>query len=209
MHELAILLGIPTGHTNLASYNGNRGVISLSVASERLEHGNELLAAINPSYDKDRPRNNPGYTVAAVKQALEGIAPPAGWAEPGDWSAFDVWSGYLTLDAWVAGRDRHHENWGAVRDGHRRRLAPSFDHGNALGFQERDTRKARLTGDEVGLRRWAGRGTCPYFAGQPSLLDLAREASDLAAPTARRHWLRRLAQADVPAVAEALSIVPV
>lgn len=63
------------------------------------------------------------------------VPPPLNRVGPDDMDGFDIWAGSLFLDAWVAGSDRHDENWGAVTDGSVVRLAPSFDHGNALGSQ--------------------------------------------------------------------------
>ena len=46
-------------------------------------------------------------------------------------TASDVFVGFILLDAWFANQDRHHENWGALRDDVLR-LAPTFDHGASL-----------------------------------------------------------------------------
>lgn len=64
---------------------------------------------VDPDYDRDQTRRNERYTVDAVKQALADVSVPDAYRVEG-MSAFDLWAGYLVLDAWVAGRDRHHEN---------------------------------------------------------------------------------------------------
>jgi hypothetical protein len=109
-----------------------------------------------------------------------------------DLTGFEVWAGYAMLDAWVGGRDRHHANWGAVFDGTSRRLAPSFDHGNALGFQESDRRRAELASDEARMSKWARSGNSHHFAGRPSLVALASDALCECREPARNHWLDQL-----------------
>jgi hypothetical protein len=57
----------------------------------------------------------------------------------------EVFAGYLLLDAWVANQDRHHQNWGAIRDGDQLLLAPTYDHGSLLARNLTDEeRKDRL-----------------------------------------------------------------
>lgn len=93
-------------------------------AGDELSHGNELLAGAFADYDVNTSRKNPLYTVENIRKALENAEP----SEPDRWdSAFDQLAGYLVLDALVAGRDRHHENWAVMvsMDGGRR-LAPSL-----------------------------------------------------------------------------------
>ena len=210
MHHLGELIGIPTAVVRPASCHGRRGIVSRSVVrpGQRLEHGNELLARVDPRYGIEDKRANPRYTVNAVRDALASIGPPRGHDDLAGFSAFDVWAGYVMLDAWVAGRDRHHENWGAVTDGSNRWLAPSFDHGNALGFQEPSERHAALASDPARLDVWARRGRSPHFPGKPSLISVAVEAQALASPSASAYWLRRLRAVDTNAVAMLLDAVP-
>lgn len=101
VHDLAQLIGVPSATVRLATCAGQRGVLSRSAVGpdERLEHGNELLARVNPEYDRLERRENPDYTVAAVKESLQGIGPPKDCEWLAEFSAFDVWSGYLVLDA--------------------------------------------------------------------------------------------------------------
>jgi hypothetical protein len=173
-----------------------------------LEHGNELLARVDPTYDIDAARRNQGYTVAAVRMSLDGVGPPPSNHDLEQLSGFDVWTGYVVLDAWVAGRDRHHENWAAVRDLESRWLAPSFDHGNALGFQETDERRAQLTEQPNRLLTWAKRGRSHHFAERPTLVSVAREALDLASPEATTLWRARLDAIEGQPVQELLAKVP-
>ncbi|NMO02952.1 hypothetical protein HH308_17205 [Gordonia sp. TBRC 11910] len=155
VHELANLIGVPTAVVRPASCEGRRGIVSRSVwrAREQLIHGNELIAQVDPNYDSAAQRQNPGYTVEAVGAALDGVSAPAE-CDPAIENGFDAWAGYVLLDAWVAGRDRHHENWAVIDDRGRLSLAPSYDHGNALGFQESEAKAALLSSDPDALDRW-------------------------------------------------------
>jgi hypothetical protein len=145
-----------------------------------------------PGYDPTTQRENANYTVKAVKTALNDIEPPLGYGTLSDFTEFEVWAGYVMLDAWTGGRDRHHENWAALSDGTTHRLAPSFDHGNALGFQESDRRRADLANNEARLSKWARSGKSHHFAGRPSLATLAGDALRECREPARSHWLDRL-----------------
>jgi len=61
-----------------------------------------------------------------------------------------------------------------------------------MGFQVRPETHAALIQDPERLRRWAGRGHCRYFAGQPALLALARQAFELASARGSNYWMARL-----------------
>ena len=139
--ELARLLGLPAATVDLASRGGDPGVVCRRVndpAVLELAHGNELLGARESGYDMTLKREHPRYTVPVVQGCIRDAGAPAGYAELRDLTAFDVWAGYLVFDAWIANTDRHHENWGVLvdRQDGSRRLAPSFDHGSSLGFNQ-------------------------------------------------------------------------
>jgi hypothetical protein len=211
VQHLAALLGVPTAAVRPATFVGARATVSRSMLRddvERLIHGNELLSARFPGYDQGIKGENPGYTVQAVRESLEGVSAPAEVSDLADFTAFDVWTGYLLLDAWVSGRDRHHENWGVLRRANKRRLAPSFDHGNALGFQERDERRKRMLDDEAHLMRWLERGRSQHFLGKPLLTNLAHEALRLSAQQSSEYWRERLAAIEQTSVADVIQSVP-
>ena len=215
VHRLAALIGVPTAVTEPATVRVDgdlrRGSASLDVREDpslRLVHGNELLAEADAAYESGQRRGNARYTPTAVRVALGGFGPPPGLPHALR-DAFDVWAGYLVLDAWVAGRDRHHENWAVVRwvraAGY---LVPSFDHGNALGFQEAERSVERLAADPLLLERWCRRGKSHHFAGRPDLVALALTALDLASDGARSHWLAALAAIDAEEIARTIAAVP-
>lgn len=212
VHHLARELGVPSADIRPALCDGRRGIMSRRIndpsIGERLELGNSLLTEVVNNYDSAKKRENPQYTVRAVKKALKSCDAPRGFTGPASMSAFDVWSGYLLLDAWVAGRDRHHENWGVVSSNEARKLAPSFDHGNALGFQETDAQVRRLGADREGLQTWLNRGRSHHFAGRPPLVDLAREALAAASSEARAYWSQQIKGLDFERVRTIVRTVP-
>lgn len=210
VHRLAALIHVPSAEIRPAVCRGRRGLLSRSLVKndgqlvlDRLVHGNELLAAKDPGYDMETTGENLGYTVAAVRCALDGIRS----TDP-SMGAFEMWAGYVTLDAWVAGRDRHHENWAVIEGPEGRRLAPSFDHGNALGFQESEERTALLARDSERLLGWANRGVSRHFSGRPSLIDVAREALTAAGPTTAHIWTQRLSEVADDQVEQIVRAVP-
>lgn len=209
VHELATMLSVPTATAIPALHNGRRGVLSLSVLvpGDRLIHGNELLARADPEYDSQVARQNPRYTVEAVHNALRGVASPSSCRSPIR-TAFDAWAGYLMLDAWVAGRDRHHENWAAIEHAGELRLAPSFDHGNALGFQEPESTVEALAEGSESLARWARRGRSHHFGDKPSLVHLASTALDFTGAEVREYWLGMLADVTNRDIESVLASIP-
>lgn len=213
VHRLAGLIDIPTALVVPATYRGRRGVLSrhmLGRLAEELVHGNELLAAFHPDYEPLVERENAGYTVEAIQASLVGfgITHPEGLLAPPEADGFDAIAWYLTLDAWVAAQDRHHENWAAIVGGGLPRLAPSFDHGNALGFQESDMRIAKLLRDPTGIRRWVERGHSHHFAGRPVLVDLAHEALAASHASVRETLLGRLSGVNFEEVEQIVRGVP-
>ena len=153
--ELCEKLGLPHVHYDLAEEERTRkpGVVckTFTPAPRALVLGNQLLLDRDGNYPaedgrKYKVREHTVDAVAEVIAALE-LPPPefAGDLPDEISTALDVWIGYVLLDAWIANQDRHHENWGAIRDGDRLLLAPSFDHGASLARNLTDEeRKDRL-----------------------------------------------------------------
>jgi hypothetical protein len=123
--EIAGALGLSHACVELATFEGNRGVMSRDFTESgkfQLIHGNELLVdIINPRYPKDQNYKVTEHTVQSVRRALE-----ADWITPrvlpqsaaalarenaeirGVVSVSDLFAGYLILDALVGNTDRHH-----------------------------------------------------------------------------------------------------
>ena len=206
VHAVATDFAVPSACIALGSYQGKRGVLVRRVLDDDAElvHGNEIMAGWDPEYDRATQRENPRYTVRGIKEALEGIE-----SDDGASSAFEQFASYLVLDALVAGRDRHHENWAVIVSGSGpQRLAPSYDHGNALGFAESEDKAMSLMDDPVKLASWLRRGKSHHFAGRPSLVGLAAEALACCSPRSRLDVVDRLESLQLDALGLVLRRLP-
>lgn len=189
-------LGVPVADVRLATRADRFGVISRKVFEDNTEilvHGNELLA--ESGVGSGDPRDRTGYSVQAVRRALDGVDPPV--SSETLTTAFDWFAGYLVLDALIGNTDRHQDNWATIRSPAGQRLSPSFDHASCLGFQ---------ISDEERLERLVGRGNrtvAAYaaaartkFEGRPSAFDAALAALGLASEAARRRWVHTVRHLD-------------
>ncbi|VXA94739.1 hypothetical protein [Pseudoclavibacter sp. 8L] len=212
VQHLAEDVGIPHAEILPVRHEHRRAIASRNVlredSSQRLVLGNGLLSEISSGYEEEIGRRNPGYSVPAIKQALSAVDQPISFVGPGELTGFDVFTGYLLLDAWVSGRDRHHENWAIIDESGRRTLSPSYDHGNALGFQERDSKRERCLEVECVFAKWIDRGTSPHFVGKPTLVKVASDALALATPAAHQHWRSKFSSIDLRSVEAVIDSVP-
>ena len=129
------------------------------------------------------------YTVEAVHRALADCQPPTGASD--DLSAWDVFVGYLALDALIGNTDRNERNWAVIESGSGRRLAPSFDHASSLGFLLSDAdRQERLSSEDCNRtpEAFAERART-RFAGKPHPIAALDNARALDGEAAVRHWL--------------------
>ena len=213
-NEVAERLGVPAARTELAveskGVTSAFGVISKSVVAapsggeaqspEELVHGNQLLPISVVG------RERVGYTVEAVRKALDGVAASRGMDD--GLTPWDVFAGYLVLDAVVGNTDRHEENWAVIDGVGGRRLAATFDHASCLGFQLDDEhRKRRLATRDRGYtpEAWADRAESP-FEGRPHPISAARRALELTDRAIRDRWLRRCE--DVERLVEPVWMIP-
>lgn len=217
VYRIAVQLGLPVAAVLAGIREG--GVFGNSVSLSRrvlgqgdsLHLGNELLRNSNPGYADSQKRENPGYTVQTIKTALEAepILPPRdinGFKCGDSMTAFDVFAGYLVLDAVVGGQDRNHENWAVIQHSSgERRLAPTFDHGNALGYQGDEEWVEKNSGSAI---EFARRGKSRHFSGQPGLVDVAGEALSSCSPEAAEHWRLKVAQLDIALIDESIRTIP-
>jgi hypothetical protein len=212
--ELAPLLGVPCARIEVAVRNGEHGCISADLRPPRheLQHGQVLLEERKaPGYVHGTGKNHPGHTIENIQLVLEGVAPPPGLELDFEATAFDIFAGYLTLDAWVANRDRHDNNWAVLRpvidQGGPLRLCGSYDHASSLGF---NLTEEKLPSQLQRVNRWCEKGTAWRFDHGPAttLPELAAKALRTASAQARQHWLARLDQIDHDEVLALLERVP-
>lgn len=197
VHQLADLLGIPTARALLAVRNETEGVISRNVVRD--EHGaltGDMTLLGAPGYvscsGEDRVTPRPGHNLTNIAATLDGLKGPSNTPYV-DWSAIDIFSGYLMLDALIANNDRHAENWAVeyslvdplVPD----RLAASFDHGSALGASIEDSACHHKL---LRIEKFCKRGLSKRFEDQrQTLVELWRESFDVSSDRAG-YWSDRL-----------------
>jgi hypothetical protein len=155
--ELCELLGLPHALYELAeTWEGNYGVVSPSFlpSGGTLVHGNEILTPLVPNYPTSGSYKVSQYTIDVVLRAIEEnpvAFPIDGTAPSGIQTATDLFVGYLLLDVWIGNGDRHHENWGFVRNKaastsvETMYLAPTYDHASCLGRELSDERRQRCS----------------------------------------------------------------
>jgi hypothetical protein len=205
--RLAGAIDLPAAECRFAILDGEPGLISRNVTPHgfNLNTGTTYLPEVGgyqrrPSTGSDsdggRMRLDEGYTLDSMEQVLEHVEAPPGVS---DLSGFAVFAGYLVLDALVGNGDRHPGNWAILErqsDG-ARYLAPTYDHGSALGAGLTDDN--RRDKDPVSFAR-RGRAN-PFSPRKQLLVDLAVEAvrrsgADL--------WVARVAALDEVAIRETL-----
>lgn len=195
--RLAALIELPAAEVHYAVSSTDSGVISRNVAPDgwEMEAGDLLLL----DYDgyvscETKPKNRTGHNLINIANLMRGVSSPPDSATEGE-TAFEVFAGYLVLDAWIANTDRHAMNWSLMRRGKEQALAPSFDHGSAFGSGNNEQRVEQLV--EQGVQRFCERGYARSFEDgrrQP-LTDLAMDATRLAGPQAVS-WIERLGDLD-------------
>lgn len=209
--RLAATIGLPAAECRFAVFGGELGLISRNVTPRgfNLNTGSTYLPEVEGyervrSQERDagggRMRLDEGYTLDSVEQVLEHVGGPPGVA---DLSGFAVFAGYLVLDALVANSDRHPGNWAILErqsDG-ARFLAPTYDHGSALG--------AGLTADnrrDKDPAAFARRGRANPFS--PRKQQLVRLAHDAVRRSGAELWLARIAALDKVSIQERLEAPP-
>jgi hypothetical protein len=223
--ELAQLLGLPHVHYELAEEVQNKtpGVICENCAPPpwALVLGNQLLLVRDPNYPAvdGRKYKVREHTVDAVTEVIAGLQlPPAPWTESlpqGIKTALDVFTGYLLLDAWIANQDRHHENWGALRQDDTLYLSPTFDHGASMARNVTDQeRQERLTTRDANRRvaAFVRKARSAFYANVGSVKPMSTaetwRAFAARTPQTSSFWLERLRQINEQAVERLLIEIP-
>lgn len=207
--RIAVKLDLPVADCRYAVRDGSPGLISKNVtpSGHDLHDGEAYLHEVE-GYVRRRPRVDAGgketgrlridegYTLDAVEQVLDGIVGPPGWEHL---TGFQVFAGYLVLDALIANTDRHPKNWALLerRNDGLRMVAPTFDHGSALGSGMSDER--RMTRDPVAFC-YRGKAN-PFTPRGQGLVNLALEA---VARARAELWLERVGSLHTEDIREAL-----
>ena len=222
--QIAHLLGVPCAATRLCTREGRRGSLSLSVVPEGqfLWAGNVVLDAARapgyfphlegePGIDPDRPGvKRPGHSLTNIRDALRDVAAPPNFEGPEDLNGYDVFAGYMILDALIANRDRHEQNWAVLMPAllsEAVRLAPSYDHASSLGYNLRDPKRVRCVAERSRLEAWSDNGTAyrfEYSGKPPTLVSHAAKAIDLCTPEGADWWRAQVNDCTLDVVQEAL-----
>jgi hypothetical protein len=195
--QVARLLGVPCAPTRLCARAGRRGTLSRTIVPKGhdLWEGAVVLETAGapgffrqiedrpPVEDPQRPgMRRPGHSLANIRTALEGVVPPPGFAGPDGLTAFDVFAGYMILDALIANPDRHEQNWAKLTPRlltMPEALSPSYDHASSLGHNLRESARQRCINEPDRLERWAAKGLAVRFEHRlpaPTLVDHAANA---------------------------------
>ena len=212
--ELANRLGVLHAKVELANYRGTPGSVteSFSGNGRELVHGNQLLERVVLGYETEKTYGQSAHTLSNIWRVLDRVFDdPEGAAR-----AKHRIAGYLVLDALISNTDRHHENWGLLRNrtGDRWRgfVAPSFDHASSLGRELLDVRRDKLLGENrIGDYVEKGRGAIYWSEDErhgPSPLELVRRARRKY-PDLFRPALARLVDLEENALLGVVSCVPV
>lgn len=215
--EIGLELGVPCATVALCQRDGRNAALSLDLtpAGWELHHGSVLMPSVVADYRQGilKPKGRPGHSLLNIRKALHEVQAPPGADMPRGAGAFDVFAGYLMMDALVANRDRHDDNWAVLRPRiwhASSALAGSYDHAGSLGYNlQEHARAARIL--EGTVEDWARKGTAWRFehVGKPrSLVDLAAEGLHMVSRATRSHWLDHLQALDVTYVTELLAGVP-
>lgn len=196
--EVAGLLGVPAARIDLATRRGIRGCLSYNVTPDgaELQPGAALISdRVDAEFDP-RDRRARGHTLTNIAEVLTHYRVPPGFGVPAEIGGFGVFAGYLMLDALIANRDRHSENWAVLRGvgPGEDALAPSYDHASSLGFNLRDTRRVQLLHDTRMFASFLHKGDAYRFEDgrRVTLVDYAHRALALAGGLTRTFWRERL-----------------
>jgi hypothetical protein len=205
--RLAAAIELPAAECRFAILDDELGLISRNVTPQgfNLNTGTTYLPEVDgyqrrPSAGSSagggRMRLDEGYTLDSMQQVLENVEAPPGIT---GLSGFAVFAGYLVLDALVGNGDRHPGNWAILErqsDGVRF-LAPTYDHGSALGAGLTATNRR-----DKNPEAFAGRGRAnPFAPGKQMLVDLALEAVGRSGADL---WVARVAALDEVSIRETL-----
>lgn len=215
--EIAELLGINHAVVELAvEKEDGLGIISPSFmpAGGVLFHGNDILYASIPDYDRELRRGQRRHTVMNVIRSVDVLARSADDMVVNVEQILDGLASYLILDGLIGNTDRHHGNWGMIYNGSRRSydLAPTFDHGSSLGRDLSDAERQNRLSHQGGTIDYVMRGEGQVFVDEhrktgPSPLQLAQMVC-LLQPDRVRVTLDRLRDTSDKEFREIINLVP-
>lgn len=138
-------LGFHTADVELAVYQGKIGTISKNFRAniEEFYEGGDLFLAQFEDFDRH------SLTYYELPHIIEIL------------TSYDLDKEFIALpvyDALIANNDRHCDNWGVLSGISGIRLAPIYDNGSSLGFNETVVRKEMMLTDDRMLAGFCNRG---------------------------------------------------
>lgn len=219
--ELADLVGVSCARVQIGIRRGQQGSLSLNLkpSDYDMHNGAVALSGLLDDYQAGRtnPAGRPGHNLENIRRVLESAEAPPQAKCPASFSGFDCFAGMLVLDAWIANRDRHDENWSVLYPRvdsdppQPVRLCGAYDQAGCLGFNLLDSAREDMI-NTGRIESWCRKGTAWRFEhdGRPaSLVTIAATALSYASEGARRYWLEALEQASAAEVEPILSRLPV
>lgn len=192
VYEIGVLLDVPCSQTELAIFGSRFGSISKNFLGPEVEllSGSQLVSEIFPDFnarEKTRRRHNLDV-IQQVLTSVRGSNRDIHVAMNG----FDVFVGFLLLDAITASGDRHVENWGILTEPAGPVIAPSWDHGNSLAFDLLESGRQKWL--SLGITSFAIKGRPSKFEGgnKTTLVDFAISGLQRVDPLVREFWVERV-----------------
>ncbi len=138
-------LGFNTAEVELAIHQGVIGTISKNfrTKTEDLYEGGDLFLAHFERFDR---RSLTYYELPHIIELL---------------AEYDLEKKFISLpvyDALIANNDRHCDNWGVLSGPKYMSLAPIYDNGSSLGFNEVLEKKQRMLTNDIMLAGFCNRG---------------------------------------------------
>ena len=143
--KVGVQLGFPTAEVELSKYQDIIGTISKNFRNqtEELYEGGDLFVARFEKFDRH------SLTYYELPHILEILS---------EYSLENAFVALPVYDALIANNDRHCDNWGVLSGPKGIRLAPIYDNGSSLGFNEVTERKHRMLTDDQMLTGFCNRG---------------------------------------------------
>lgn len=157
------------------------------------------------------------HTVARIKSSLADVNIRSEWNFPQQFGAFDVFCGYLLLDALISNQDRHHENWAVLYQESSQKyfLCESYDHAASLGRElTEEKRQKLLTSKDIGqkLGTFVRRARSEVFENdtdkKPLLtIDALSLALSYQPPETKDFWMEKLSSITEDEIQEILKTI--
>lgn len=168
--------------------------------------GNEFLyrcfPGIYPTPEISTNSREKNHTISMIKSSLDNVHIKDEWGFPKNFSSFDVFCGYLLLDALISNQDRHHENWAVLYHDETKLyyLCETYDHAASLGRElTPERREILLTSKDRGqqLSTFVAKARSEIFENEkdnkPLLtIDAFKLALSFQSDEVKKYWIGKI-----------------